>query len=107
MNIDISALSTFFKNLARPYPARDWFIICACAALVCAAGLVLTARLFLGVQTGSIIGAPVEVPRAPLPVSRDAMKIVLESYQTRAANFAKKSFAPVDLADPRPRAVRR
>lgn len=107
MNIDLSLLTEFFKNLRRPHPARDWFLVCAVACVVGCVGLVIAVRLFLGVQTGTLFGAPVDVPRAPLPVSREAMKAVLESYQVRAANFANKSFVPVDLSDPRPRSARR
>lgn len=107
MTIDSTRIAQIVKGLTRPYPARDWVIVLGVSFVVLVAGLTLATRLFLGVQTGSLIGAPVETPRAPLPVSRDAIKTVLEAYQVRAANFAKKSFVPVDLSDPRPRTARR
>ena len=100
-------LQRFTKDLGRPYPARDWLIICAIAGTVGVLGCALAIYMFLGVQTGSIVSGGTEVPRAPIPVSRDAIKTVLETYQARASNYASKTFAPVDLVDPRPRSTKK
>lgn len=94
-----SGLDTF----ARPYPARDWLFISCVACVVGVAGMLLAGYLFIAVQTGSIVSSGTEVPRAPIPVSRDAIQNVLTIYQTKASNYASKTFPAVDLSDPRPR----
>lgn len=107
MDINFSDLGAFLKNLARPYPARDWLIIASVSGLLTLGGMALAAYLFVAVQTGSIAGGAVEAPRAPIPVSRDAISAVLATYQAKANNFANKTFPAVTLTDPKPRAVRR
>ena len=107
MNISSDALRTWLANLSRPYPARDWLIVLSISGMLCALGFMLAAYLFFGVQTGTLIDSSSEVPRAPIPVTKEAITSVLDSYQVRAANFANKTFPAVDLLDPRARAVKK
>ena len=107
MDVSLAPLLTFFKNLQRPHPARDWLIVSTVSGIIGILGIALAAYLFFAVQTGSIISGATEVPRAPVPVSAEAVKNVLDTYQTRANNYASKTFPAVDLSDPRPRTVRR
>jgi hypothetical protein len=88
-------------GLKQPYPGRDWTIVLVLGALLCSGGIIFAGYIFLGVQTGSIVSGTTNTPRAPIPVSRDAIKTVLDTYQARANNFASKTFPAVDLSDPR------
>jgi hypothetical protein len=107
MNIDLTLLTKLFGTLTKPYPARDWLFIVLASGLLAALGFIVAAYLFLGVQTGSIVDASVAPPRAPIPVTKEAIQKVLETYQARAAGFANKSFPAVELSDPRSRAARK
>lgn len=101
MNIDLATITQLLAGLRRPYPARDWLVTLAVGGGLSVIGFALAAYIFLGVQTGSIVSGTTNTPRAPIPVSRDAIKTVLDTYQARANNFASKTFPPVDLSDPR------
>jgi hypothetical protein len=103
MNLNLVALTKFFQGMTRPYPGRDWVIILGVVGGLSVSGIAFAAYIFLGVQTGSIVSGTTNTPRAPIPVSRDAIKTVLDTYQIRANNFASKTFPAVDLSDPRPK----
>jgi len=103
MNIDLNTLTDFLKNLSRPYPTRDWIIVGGIGLVLFLGGAGVAAQLFWGTQTGSIVSASADVPRAPIPVSRDAIKYVIETYQVRATNYQNKIFPAVTLSDPRPK----
>lgn len=101
MDINLAVLTKFFQGMTRPYPGRDWAIVLCVAGGLSVSGIVFAGYVFLGVQTGSIVSGTTNTPRAPIPVSRDAIKTVLDTYQIRANNFATKTFPAVDLSDPR------
>lgn len=103
MDIDLATVVKFFQSFSRPFPARDWFVVSLVGLLVFVGGAAIAAQLFWGAQTGSIIAASADVPRAPIPVSRDAIVKVVEIYQSRATNYQNKTFPSVTLSDPRPR----
>lgn len=103
MNLDLAVATKFLQEFARPFPTRDWLGIAIIGLLVFAGGAAIAAQLFWGAQTGSIIAASADVPRAPIPVSRDAIAKVVEIYQSRATNYQNKAFPSVTLSDPRPR----
>jgi hypothetical protein len=105
MNLDLAVLTDFFTDLARPYPTRDWIIVAVCGLILFVSGAGVAAQLFWGTQTGSIVSASADVPRAPIPVSRDAIQFVIETYQVRATNYQNKAFPAVTLSDPRPKSV--
>ena len=102
MNLDLDFMYKWFRSLVVPDPARDWAIIATISLVVIITGASLAVYLFWGTQTGSIIAAGQEVPRAPIPVSREGIKRVLEAYQTSAINYTSRNFVVVDLNDPRP-----
>ena len=97
----LKSILEFFSSFHRPHPARDWLIVVFFAIVALLFGVGLAAYLFLEVQTGSLVSASAEVPRAPIPVTKDAIKTVVETYQVRATNFVNKSFPGVNLSDPR------
>jgi hypothetical protein len=99
---DLKTIGHWIAGLTTPYPARDWALIAACGFLVGCAGIVLAGYMFFATQTGSIVAASADVPRPPIPVSPDALKVVLETYTARAADFASRNFVSVNLSDPRP-----
>lgn len=101
MDIDLSIVVKWLQGFNRPYPARDWALVAALTLIVALSGVGFAGYLFWGVQTGTIIAAAQEVPRAPIPVSRAAIVEVLETYQARATNYAAKNFVGVNLIDPR------
>ena len=101
MDINLHSIADFFKNLTRPYPTRDWALIAGLSFILFIGGAVIAGQLFWGTQTGSIVTASADVPRAPIPVSRDAIKKVIEIYQTRATQYQNKVFPAVTLSDPR------
>lgn len=103
MNIDLEIILKWITSLGRPYPARDWAAVALFGAILALIGVGLAGYLFWGTQTGTIVAASQDVPRAPIPVSRDAIKKVLEIYEARATNYAGRNFIVVDVTDPRPR----
>jgi hypothetical protein len=102
MNLDLTSVLEWFQSLRIPDSTRDWAIIVSLSSVVALGGIVLGGYLFWGTQTGSIVAASQDVPRAPIPVSREGIKRVLEAYQTRAINYTGRNFVAVDLFDPRP-----
>lgn len=102
MNIELTSLTAWFTAFKRPAPARDWALIAGVAALVALSGVGFAGYLFWSTQTGSIVAASQEVLRAPIPVSRDAIKKVLENYEARATNYVGQNFIVVDVIDPHP-----
>lgn len=105
--MDLQTILNFLADFNKPYPAREWAIIGLLALTLFIGGTVVAAQLFWNIQTGGIIAASANVPRAPLPVSADTIKKVIELYQTRAQNYQNKSFPGVTLADPRPTTARK
>lgn len=101
MTTDVSTVLQWLAGFRKPYPGRDWAIVAGIALVLLFSGLAFAGYLFWSVQTGAIISASQEVPRAPIPVSRDAIKKVLETYGARATNYAAQNFVGVNLADPR------
>ncbi len=101
--MDLSTLLNILADFKKPYPAREWAMIMLISLVLFVGGAVVAAQLFWSIQTGGIVAASADVPRAPIPVSKDAMKKVIELYQTRAQNYQNKAFPPVTLVDPRPR----
>lgn len=107
MNIDIAFITKLFADLGRPFPARDWLAILLLTVVLGGAGVLFAGYVFLGVQTGTLIPSGAAVPRAPIPVTKEAIQSVLTTYQARAGNYASKVFPPVDLSDPRARNTKR
>ncbi len=101
MNLDVSTVLQWLAGFRKPYPGRDWAIVAGVSLVLMLCGLAFAGYLFWGVQTGAIISAAQQVPRAPIPVSRDAIKKVLETYSARATNYAAQNFVGVNLTDPR------
>ena len=87
-------------DLGRPYPTRDWGIVLALTLIVFLGGTSMASYRFWTIQTGSIVAAAADTPRAPTPVSRDLMKKVIEEYQQRAANYSARNFLTFTLNDP-------
>lgn len=98
----LNAFLAWLASLGTPYPARDWALILLLATLLCIGHIAFAAYLFVGVQTGSILSGTTRIPEPPRAISREAIKLAIESYQVRAANYAAKNFTTVRVIDPRP-----
>lgn len=105
--MDLQTILNVLADFNKPYPAREWAIIAALSLVLFAGGAVVAGQLFWSIQTGGIVAASTDVPRAPIPVSQDSIKKVIELYQTRAQNYQNKVFPGVTLADPRPTTAKR
>lgn len=93
-------LNAYIKSLGTPYPLRDWFTIVMCAALFGVIVIAVAAYLFLGIQTGSLVGAETVAREMPSPVSRAEMKKSIDVYTERAVNYEAKNFPFEPLSDP-------
>jgi hypothetical protein len=99
--MDLTLSFDWIKKLGRPSATRDWRIVLAVASAVVVGGTALAVYLFFGVQSGSIIAAASGAPTPPNPVSRAALKQVLDKYRVRKANYDAKSFPAFPVVDPR------
>jgi hypothetical protein len=100
---EIASLTKALSHMTRPHPARDWMIIAVMSCIVCVIGVGVSAQLFLSIQTGSLVSGGTNAPKPTIPVTQEAIRGVLETYQTRAAAYVSKSFVVYDLSDPRKR----
>lgn len=98
--MNLKTLFAQIADLAWPHPARDWAIVLLTAVIVAAGATGMAGYRFWTIQVGSIVSASADVPRAPMPVSRDLIKKVIETYQQRAVNYTARNFLVFTLNDP-------
>ncbi len=93
-------IGSYFALLLKPHPGRDWLIVFVFMIIVLLAVVSFAAYLFLGIRTGSIVGASTADVPTPPQVTRGEIEIVLESYRKRVLNFNERNFPVPTLFDP-------
>lgn len=93
-------IELWLVSLARPAPARDWFITLVLVFLIFISTFVFAANLFWGIRSGGIVRVSADAPTGASAVSRAELNAALEAYEKRAINFEAHNFPVRELTDP-------